>query len=453
MSEKIHAGWLFKRGGRVKTWKKRYFVLTTDFLLAYYDDPGATAPKGSIDMSKCTGTVSFEDCETKWDSRAQPDRSFGIETNKRTFYVFGENLLAAAKWRDVIEGAALHAVQERIQRRSSMPEPRTKRAKQIGHAAPSSKDPEPQADELAVNLPLPEKLELLKVFGDVGFELSLGAGGHFFAFNVQAKGSAAKAGLTNGDQVVEINRNPIVGITAAKANDVLDRAPNLVRLTVHRGAQALYDAAVAQKSEARRAKEEKECLALVAAESERLRKVQAQEMAALPDFLGSAPPPPPSSSSEDDSDEEESESEVGSGGDQDEAASVDGDVRACPAAQTRTQAELEEMMEDHSWFVCLEGDEAQCHVEAERMIRAVGAGEGAWTLYYTTASPMYILAQMYENSVQVYPIHETCGPEGTAYSLDGGPRYASLATFVQGYKQDPQGLPAPLTRHPINDMF
>ena len=41
-------GFLTKEGGSWKTWKRRFFVLTTDGILSYYEDETLTRPKGSL---------------------------------------------------------------------------------------------------------------------------------------------------------------------------------------------------------------------------------------------------------------------------------------------------------------------------------------------------------------------------------------------------------------------
>jgi len=43
-------GWLSKRGGRIHTWHKRWFVLTGD-LLFYYKTPQDTRPTGTIPLA------------------------------------------------------------------------------------------------------------------------------------------------------------------------------------------------------------------------------------------------------------------------------------------------------------------------------------------------------------------------------------------------------------------
>jgi hypothetical protein len=41
-------GFLTKEGGNWKSWKRRFFVLTTDGMLNYFEDETLTKPKGSL---------------------------------------------------------------------------------------------------------------------------------------------------------------------------------------------------------------------------------------------------------------------------------------------------------------------------------------------------------------------------------------------------------------------
>eukprot|EP01084_Bolivina_argentea_P259723 438343_1 len=44
----LFAGWLYKRGGKVQTWKHRYFILSDTKILRYYEDSECTKYKGSV---------------------------------------------------------------------------------------------------------------------------------------------------------------------------------------------------------------------------------------------------------------------------------------------------------------------------------------------------------------------------------------------------------------------
>jgi hypothetical protein len=52
-------GWLTKRGGRIQTWKRRWFVLA-DNVLYYFKTPDSSAPCGIIPLGTSTPTVSSQ---------------------------------------------------------------------------------------------------------------------------------------------------------------------------------------------------------------------------------------------------------------------------------------------------------------------------------------------------------------------------------------------------------
>ncbi len=42
---RVYSGWATKRGGFNKSWKRRYFVLTSDGLLSYYTSMDSYSPE------------------------------------------------------------------------------------------------------------------------------------------------------------------------------------------------------------------------------------------------------------------------------------------------------------------------------------------------------------------------------------------------------------------------
>jgi hypothetical protein len=58
----LFTGFLTKEGGSWKSWRRRYFVLTVDGVLTYYEDETMTKPKGSLSCK---------------DSEVQPLRDLG----------------------------------------------------------------------------------------------------------------------------------------------------------------------------------------------------------------------------------------------------------------------------------------------------------------------------------------------------------------------------------------
>lgn len=67
-------GYLSKVGGRIKTWKRRYFILLPD-RLDYYKKKGDREPKGSIPLTKGSTTLAIESPQ-----RGEPACLFSVTT-------------------------------------------------------------------------------------------------------------------------------------------------------------------------------------------------------------------------------------------------------------------------------------------------------------------------------------------------------------------------------------
>ena len=80
-------GWLTKQGGFIKSWKKRWFVLTKTELI-YYTKAGGDE-KGRIPIIGST-------CDLAPECKAQP--AFKIVTSSRTFFIVGESQIDVNLW-------------------------------------------------------------------------------------------------------------------------------------------------------------------------------------------------------------------------------------------------------------------------------------------------------------------------------------------------------------------
>ncbi|MED6251610.1 hypothetical protein ATANTOWER_000382 [Ataeniobius toweri] len=95
------AGFLTKRGGRVKTWKKRWFLFDTDHKrLAYYTD---------CDERKLKGVMYFQAIEEVYydhlrtaTSSPRPSLTFCVKTYDRLFFLVASNAVSMRIWMDVI---------------------------------------------------------------------------------------------------------------------------------------------------------------------------------------------------------------------------------------------------------------------------------------------------------------------------------------------------------------
>ncbi|XP_035492203.2 pleckstrin homology-like domain family B member 3 [Scophthalmus maximus] len=95
------AGFLTKRGGRVKTWKKRWFLFDMDHRrLAYYTDSDERKLKGVI-YFQAIEEVYFDHLRTATSS-PRPPLTFCVKTYDRLFFLVAPNAVSMRIWMDVI---------------------------------------------------------------------------------------------------------------------------------------------------------------------------------------------------------------------------------------------------------------------------------------------------------------------------------------------------------------
>ena len=80
-------------GGSYRNWKKRYFILS-DASLKYYTKEGDNTPKKVIDLKQGRGIRNRKQCELEWPKDAKPGLSFGLATDTRTYYLYGDDKAA-----------------------------------------------------------------------------------------------------------------------------------------------------------------------------------------------------------------------------------------------------------------------------------------------------------------------------------------------------------------------
>lgn len=103
-------GWLHKQGGRVKSWKKRWFNLENG-ILTYRAKEGQASELGSIDLSKYT-TLDFVDLSEK-----NKTNGFTIAgPDQRTFVFVAAKSDLRLQWGEVLVAAGLTA-DERVAQR------------------------------------------------------------------------------------------------------------------------------------------------------------------------------------------------------------------------------------------------------------------------------------------------------------------------------------------------
>jgi len=94
------AGWVTKRGGRIKTWKRRYMVITTVGIV-YFKAPedqymGAEA-QGSIEFAEMTAVAGVVANAVPTVMTGKPN-SFGVHTENRTYYISAASPEERGKW-------------------------------------------------------------------------------------------------------------------------------------------------------------------------------------------------------------------------------------------------------------------------------------------------------------------------------------------------------------------
>ncbi|XP_055084166.1 pleckstrin homology-like domain family B member 3 isoform X2 [Periophthalmus magnuspinnatus] len=95
------AGFLTKRGGKVKTWKKRWFLFDMDHRrLAYYTDCDERKLKGVI-YFQAIEEVYYDHLRTAASS-PRPPLTFCVKTYDRLFFLVASNPVSMRIWMDVI---------------------------------------------------------------------------------------------------------------------------------------------------------------------------------------------------------------------------------------------------------------------------------------------------------------------------------------------------------------
>jgi len=94
------SGWVTKRGGRIKTWKRRFMVIT-NLGIVYFKSPedqhnGAEA-QGTIEFQEMTPVagVVANAVPTVMTGKAN---SFGVHTENRTYYISAANSEERGRW-------------------------------------------------------------------------------------------------------------------------------------------------------------------------------------------------------------------------------------------------------------------------------------------------------------------------------------------------------------------
>jgi len=102
----VHKGVLYKLGGNVKSWTKRWMVLKTDNVLYYYKDP-TKAPQGKIPLTDhMFQAKEGRERDLNWPKIVTIERTIVIRTSYRIYYMYAENQEEAFEWIKQLQSAS-----------------------------------------------------------------------------------------------------------------------------------------------------------------------------------------------------------------------------------------------------------------------------------------------------------------------------------------------------------
>eukprot|EP00051_Salpingoeca_urceolata_P015216 m.196330 g.196330 ORF g.196330 m.196330 type:complete len:382 (+) comp18323_c0_seq3:71-1216(+) len=105
----IKSGYLTKLGAHVKSWKRRWFVLSAMGKLLYYKAArtagSSMAPQGSVRLAEVTCVPDASGVGCQWPDGVPSDRCFGVVSKNRTYCLYAETAEEAAEWRKALVDA------------------------------------------------------------------------------------------------------------------------------------------------------------------------------------------------------------------------------------------------------------------------------------------------------------------------------------------------------------
>ncbi|KAH7647517.1 PH domain-containing [Cryptosporidium bovis] len=89
--EIVKQGWLYKQSRFLKDWRRRWFVLTRNYLASFKDSGNLASPTESLKLSECL-TVRSADEDTN------RENAFRVDTPNRVFFLIAENPIEKEEW-------------------------------------------------------------------------------------------------------------------------------------------------------------------------------------------------------------------------------------------------------------------------------------------------------------------------------------------------------------------
>ena len=99
-------GYLTKQGGRVKTWKRRLFLMNGS-VIYYFKNEDAKVPKGTIRLTSASKVEKFTKASSSPQDpyKAREAFSFRLVTDMRTFWMCDHDETVIDEWRQCIKNA------------------------------------------------------------------------------------------------------------------------------------------------------------------------------------------------------------------------------------------------------------------------------------------------------------------------------------------------------------
>lgn len=132
----LKEGWIFKCGGTIKTWKKRWLVIKGNFMY-YYAKPNDKVPKGSIELKS---GVKVETAKCK-----KSPNAFCVRTDGRDYIMYPESKSSedTLQWKDLIS-SILNPVKAEEPKKEKKEEPKQEKKTEKEIVTPT-KEPKEEA--------------------------------------------------------------------------------------------------------------------------------------------------------------------------------------------------------------------------------------------------------------------------------------------------------------------
>lgn len=143
----LKEGWMTKQGGKIKTWKKRWFTIVGQ-TVSYYDKPGKKL-MGTLDLALATGVESAPEC------KKQPAFKV-IIPSARTYYIVANTQEECQDWINAMKSAMSGGSKPSATPSSGTPAPA---------AAPAAAAPAAGAAPSSKPKPVIENYQILRVLG------------------------------------------------------------------------------------------------------------------------------------------------------------------------------------------------------------------------------------------------------------------------------------------------